>query len=114
MTQITRESPWGPLEVFDAHVHFFSHTFFVKVVAQKVGLTLEAAFAQLGWQVPPVGAEQFAEVWVQELNRQGVAGAALMSSLPGEQSSVLAAVKSFPQRFLPFAMVNPREWNAAP
>ncbi len=25
---ITRPSPWGPLEVADAHVHFFSHGFF--------------------------------------------------------------------------------------
>ncbi len=114
MTHLTRESPWGPLEVVDAHVHFFSHTFFEKVVAQKVGLTLEAAASQLGWQMPPASAEQFAEVWAQELDRHGIAGAALLASLPGEQNSVLAAVRSFPQRFLPFAMVNPREWNAAP
>src|SRR5262249_40424069 len=93
--------------------HFFSHTFFEKIVAQKSGLTVEAAGKQLAWQMPPESPEQLAEFWVHELDRYGISGAALMSSLPGDQSSVLAAVRSFPQRFLPFAMVNPREWNAA-
>ncbi len=114
MIHISRESPWGPLEVFDAHVHFFSHTFFEKLIAQKSGLTLETAAGQLGWQMPPESPEQFAGAWAQELDRYGIAGAALMSSIPGEQSSVLAAVRAFPQRFLPFAMVNPREWNSTP
>ena len=95
---LTRESPWGPLEVFDAHVHFFSHTFFEKLVAQKSGLTLDAAAARLGWQMPPASPEQFAELWAQELDRHGVAGAALMSSLPGEQSSVLTVRESCVQR----------------
>ena len=114
MIHLSRESPWGPLEVFDAHVHFFSHTFFEKLVAQKSGLTLESAAGQLGWQMPPESPEQFAGVWAQELDRYGIAGAALMSSIPGEQSSVLAAVQAFPQRFLPFAMVNPLEWHSTP
>ena len=114
MTHLTRESPWGPLEVFDAHVHFFSHTFFEKIVAQKSGLTVEAAATQLAWQMPPDSPEQFAELWTHELDRYGISGAALMSSLPGDQNSVLAAARSFPQRFLPFAMVNPREWAATP
>jgi predicted TIM-barrel fold metal-dependent hydrolase len=113
MIHLTRESPWGPLEVFDAHVHFFSHTFFEKIIAQKNGLTLESAAKQLAWQMPPESPEQFAELWAHELDRHGISGAALMSSIPGDLNSVLAAVRGFPQRFLPFAMVNPREWNAA-
>jgi predicted TIM-barrel fold metal-dependent hydrolase len=113
MTHHTRPSPWGPLEVFDAHVHFFSHSFFEKVVAQKPGLTMEAAFARLGWQEPPASAEQLAGVWSQELDRQGVAGAALIASVPGEQGSVLTASKAFPERFLPCAMIHPKEWDAA-
>lgn len=111
MTTITRESPWGPLIVTDAHVHFFSHTFFERLVSQKAGLTLEAAAEQLGWQMPPPTPEQLAEGWVHELDRHGVSRAALIASLPGEESSVLAAARHAPDRFLPFAMVNPREWD---
>jgi uncharacterized protein len=110
---MTRESPWGPLEVFDAHVHFLSHTFFEKLIGQKQGLTMEAAAGLLAWQMPPATAEQFAAEWVQELDKNGVRGAALIASIPGEQGSVLAAARSCPGRFLPFAMANPADWNAS-
>ena len=43
-----RESPWGPLDVADAHLHFFSHRFFSALTAQKPGLTLDHIGAQLG------------------------------------------------------------------
>ena len=39
-----RPSPWGPMRVVDAHVHFFSHKFFSTLVSQKPGLTLDAVF----------------------------------------------------------------------
>ena len=29
------ETPWGPLAVADAHVHFFSHWFFASLAEQK-------------------------------------------------------------------------------
>src|SRR5207237_261410 len=58
--------------------------------------------------------EELGRVWAAELDRKGVRGAALIASLPGEEASVLAAARSAPGRFLPFAMVNPREWNAVP
>lgn len=108
---MTRESPWGPLEVRDAHVHFFSHRFFSALAAQKPGLTLEAAGKQLGWRMPAAEPERLAEEWVHELDRQGVAGAALIASLPGAEQCVIAAVHAFPERFFAYAMVNPREWK---
>jgi uncharacterized protein len=108
---ITCESPWGPLGVADAHVHFFSHRFFEILLAQKPGLTMEAAAAQLGWHMPRPEPESLAEEWVHELNRHGVAKAAIIASLPGDEGSVTRAVKAHPERFLAFAMVNPRNWN---
>ena len=47
------ESPWGPLPVNDAHVHFFSHRFFAALATQKDGLSVESIGAALGWQMPP-------------------------------------------------------------
>jgi predicted TIM-barrel fold metal-dependent hydrolase len=107
-----RESPWGPLHIADAHVHFFSHGFFSKLIAQKPGLTLEAAREQLGWDMPPEAPEELAEQWVAELDRHQVEAAAIIASIPGDEASVVAAAEAQP-RLLPYAMVNPRgSWSA--
>jgi predicted TIM-barrel fold metal-dependent hydrolase len=103
-----RRSPWGPLRVADAHVHFFSHRFFSGLVAQKPGLTLEAARETLGWELPPPEPEALAARWVEELDRHNVAAAAIIASIAGDEASVLAAAQLAPNRLLPCAMVNPR------
>jgi hypothetical protein len=109
---IERASPWGPLAAADAHVHFFSHRFFASLTSQKPGLTIEAAGEQLGWLLPPEKPEHLAEAWAAELDRHEVQAAALIASMPGDEASVAAAVRAFPERFYAFAMVNPRvPWN---
>ena len=109
-----RESPWGALEVSDAHVHFFSHRFFAALAAQKPGLTLEAIATQLGVHLPPESPEKLGTTWTHELDRHQVARAALIASVPGDADSVLAAAHAHPGRFFSYAMVNPREWKPAP
>lgn len=110
---MTRPSPWGlGIAVADAHVHFFSHRFFEGLLsqieaAQKPGVTLDS----LHWQMPPVEAEDLANIWAHELDRQGVARAALMASAPGDDESVLKAAAAFPGRFFAYAMVNPVSWK---
>jgi predicted TIM-barrel fold metal-dependent hydrolase len=97
------------LAVADAHVHFFSHRFFEALAAQKPGLT----FDSLHWQMPPEQPEDLAAIWVQEMDRQGVARAAIMASVPGDEESVIKATAAFPDRFFAFAMVNPAVWQPA-
>ena len=111
-SSILRESPWGPTAIADAHAHFFSHKFFSTLVAQKPGLTLEAAGAQLGWTMPAEDPVRLAEDWVKELDRHGVARSALIASVPGDEASVSIAAAAYPDRFLAFAMVNPKAWRA--
>ena len=108
---ITRESPWGTLAVADAHVHFFSPHFFELLAGQKPGLTVEGIRAQLQWHSPAdlTGA---AQEWINELDRHGVARAALIASLPGDEGSSAAAAATFPERIFPCALANPRAWNA--
>jgi predicted TIM-barrel fold metal-dependent hydrolase len=106
-----RESPWGPLAVSDGHVHFFSHRFFSALAAQKPGLTLEAMAAQLGLHLPPEDPEKLGVIWTHELDRQQVAHAALIASVPGDEESVLKAVRAHPGRFFAYAMANPRQWR---
>jgi predicted TIM-barrel fold metal-dependent hydrolase len=112
MNQIERESPWGSMVVADAHVHFFSHRFFSALAAQRPGLTLEAMAAELGWMLPPPEPEKLATAWTHELDRNGVAYAALIASVPGDEESVIAAAGEHPARFFAYAMVNPAGWRA--
>lgn len=100
------ETPWGPLPVADAHVHFFSHRFFTSLAAQKQ-ISMEALESVLGWQIPVANAEALAEHWVAELDRHGVARAVLIASVPGDEDSVIAAARHFPDRLHAYAMVNP-------
>jgi uncharacterized protein len=115
-SRATRPSPWGPLAVADAHLHFFSHHFFTTLVSSaaslKPDLTLEAAGALLGWQLPPHEPEKLAAAWVHELDRNGVFASSLIASVPGDEGSVTAATQAFPDRFFAYAMVNPRALNA--
>ncbi len=107
-------SPWGPIHVSDAHVHFFSHGFYSMLAHQKPGLTFESMGATLGWLMPPESSEELARVWVEELDRHGVDRAALIASLPGDENSVAAAVAAFPKRFLGYFMVNPLASDGVP
>ncbi|MBI3682020.1 MAG: amidohydrolase family protein [Acidobacteria bacterium] len=101
------QTRWGDLAVSDAHVHFFSHGFFRLLAQQKPGLTLEAMGDALGWEMPPEDPARLANRWAAELDARGVARAALIASLPGDESSVSAAVAACPGRFHGFFMVNP-------
>lgn len=107
-TLVGRRSPWGPLRVADAHVHFFSHRFFSTLISQKSGLTWDQARQQLGWDLPTERPEALADRWVEELDLHGVQSAAIIASIPGDETSVVAAASKYPERFLPYAMVNPR------
>ena len=105
-------SPWGEIDVCDAHVHFFSHGFLSALARQASG-TVEGIAGKLGWKVPPPEPEALADVWVKELDRHGVRRAALIASVPGDEASVVAAVRSHPERFFGYFMVDPTAANAA-
>jgi len=112
---------WGELPVSDAHIHFFSHDFFGSLAAQKKdaalgegGAAVEAVTRILGWQAPPPDPRDLAELWARELDRYGVSRAALIASVPGDESSVAAAVTRFPERFHGYFMVNPLAPDALP
>ena len=100
------QTPWGDLRVADAHVHFFSHRFFT-LLAEQRRVSVEALQPELGWAMPAVEPAEFARAWVAELARHGVARAALIASLPGDEGSVEAAVRAFPDQFFGYFMVNP-------
>ncbi len=109
-----RETGCGPIELADAHVHFFSHRFYSLLAQQKGGGAMaESVCTELGWPVPPEDPAELAAQWVAELDRNHVARACLLASLPGDESSVSAAVRAFPDRFAGDFFLNPLAEGAA-
>ena len=113
------QSPWGDIDVCDAHVHFFSHGFFsalAKQVSARSGgdpATVESVATTLGWKAPPREPEALATIWTEELDRHGVERAALIASVPGDAASVAPAVRCYPGRFYGYFMVDPTAADAA-
>jgi predicted TIM-barrel fold metal-dependent hydrolase len=99
-------TPWGDCAVADAHIHFFSRSYF-DALATQTGRTADAVTETLGWELPPPDPVELAQRWVEELDVEGVSLAALIASMPGDEGSVLAAKEARPGRFLAYAMVNP-------
>jgi hypothetical protein len=91
--------------ICDAHVHFFSPRFF-EMLGQQLPTDRSLSFAALGWD-DPVSVDALADRWVSELDRHSVARAALIASLPGDDTSVADAVRRHPQRLVGFFMSNP-------
>jgi hypothetical protein len=106
------ETQWGQQPVADAHVHFFSRRFFEALAAQKQ-VPVDALAGLLGWQLPLPEPETLAETWAGELDRHHVERAVLIASAPGDEDSVIAAARRFPDRFHAWAMVNPCAADAA-
>ena len=101
----------------DVHCHFFSPRFFEALARDApppgFGPAPAAAMCErLGWEAPPSVAA-LAGRWVAELDRQHVARAALIASVPGDEASVAEAVAHAPGRFVGFFMINPLAEDAA-
>jgi hypothetical protein len=108
------KTPWGDIEVADAHVHFFSLAFF-KALAQQKGQPgqVEEIITQLSWEAPLISNAELGARWVKELDRHGVARSILMSSIPDDEASAAEAVRAFPNRFTGYFMFNPKMPDAA-
>ena len=96
-------------EIADAHVHFFSPAFFRSLAEQR---KVPEVNSLLGWDLPD-SSEALADRWVGEMDRNGVAQAMLIATIPGDTPSVEAAVARHPGRFGAVSMVNPLAPNAA-
>jgi hypothetical protein len=106
----------GELRVADAHAHFFSHRFFA-TLGRSLSLApgeeaLEVLRARLPFDFPPEDPAELASRWVSELDRHGVARTVLIASVPGDEESVAAAARAFPDRIVPYFMLNPKAPDA--
>ena len=111
----------------DSHCHFFSTELFAALARQRqqraapppprgsleeameedVNRQLAIALCdELGWETPG-SAFTLADRWVRELDTHGVKRAALIASVPSDETSVAAAVARHPGRFVGFFMLDP-------
>lgn len=100
--------------VNDAHVHFFSEHFFAALGRQRTPKASESAsdiLSALGWEAPGTP-EDLADRWVIELDRAGIGRAAIIASVPGDETSVARAATRHPSRLVGFFMVDPTAPNA--
>jgi predicted TIM-barrel fold metal-dependent hydrolase len=107
-----RQTPFGELEIFDAHTHFFSRKFFDTLISQSPELSravdpIKHASEMTGWSIPPVDPGEFAAVWKDELDRHHLSSAMLMASVPNDEESIAAAVAAFPNRIIGGFMFDP-------
>jgi len=105
------QTPWGDIPVCDAHVHLFSRRFF-ETLGGQAGRTAEQIASATGWDLPPEDPAELAQSWAAALEAHGIARASLISSVPGDEASVAAAVAVRPDRFFGYFMLNPTDEGA--
>ena len=67
---------------------------------------------RLPFELPREDPEALAARWIAELDRHGVARTVLIASVPGDEESVAAAFRAYPERVIPYFMLNPRAPDA--
>jgi len=103
------QTPWGEVEVCDAHAHLFSRPLFQALAG---GLSLDAVAEKLGWDIPGPDPTELASRWVAELDRHGLKRSVLIASFPGDEGSVADAVRAYPHRLIGYFMLNPTAEDA--
>ena len=112
-----RTTPFGEIEVCDAHCHLFSRRFFETLASQSPALRKEEEpIAQVGeltgWIMPPSDPVELGEVWRVELDKSEVGAAVLIASMPNDEGSVVAAIAKHPDRFAGAFMFDPTQPDA--
>lgn len=107
-----KTTPFGAIEVYDAHCHFFSHRFFQTLSGQLPTLSQDVAplahAARLtGWTMPSPDPAELGQVWQDELDKHEVAAALLIASVPGDEESIAAAVAAQPDRICGAFLLDP-------
>lgn len=105
------------MDLVDIHAHFFARPFFEALAAQSPlsGTTdekLERLTQKTGIELPPGDIEAHTHRWIEQLDQHGVARMAAFASLPEEAAAVSQAASLFPDRLIPFCLVNPRAEDA--
>lgn len=117
MRAMKKITPFGEIEVLDAHAHFFSRRFFTTLIGQSPVLSQEVdpltrVGEMTGWTMPPDDPAALAHIWNDELDRHQIAAAMLMASVPNDEQSIAAAVAAVPERIIGGFFLDPTKPDA--
>ncbi len=102
----------GLFKIFDAHVHFYSNTYFKYLVKQKqnradINTELRNIAAKGHIEIPGEDPVQLAKRWIDIIDKWKLERLMLFGSMPGDEDSVVKAVKAHPTRFSGMFTVDP-------
>ena len=102
----------GLFKIFDAHVHFYSNSYFKFLVRQKINrLDINAELKNLAAkgriEVPGEDPVLLAKRWIEVIDKWKIERLMLFSSIPGDEDALVKAVQAFPARFSGFFMIDP-------
>ncbi|HLA68604.1 MAG TPA: amidohydrolase family protein [Bacteroidota bacterium] len=102
----------GLFKIFDAHVHFYSNSFFRFLVKQKpnradINAELKNIAMKGHIEIPGEDPVQLAKRWIDIIDKWKIERLILIGSMPGDEDSVAKAVQSAPTRFTGFFTVDP-------
>lgn len=102
----------GLYKIFDAHVHFYSNSYFKFLIKQKqnradINTELRNLAAKGHIEIPGEDPEQLAKRWIDIMDKWKLERLLLFGSIPGDEDSVVKAVHAFPTRFNGIFTVDP-------
>ncbi len=102
----------GLFKIFDAHVHFYSNSYFRYLVRQKTNrLDINTELKNLATkgriEIPGDDPVLLAKRWVEVIDKWKIERLLIFSSIPGDEDAVVKAVAAFPTRLTGFFAVDP-------
>src|SRR3990170_2616492 len=102
----------GLFKIFDAHVHFYSNSYFRFLVRQKTNrLDINTELKNLATkgriEIPGEDPVLLAKRWVEVIDKWKIERLLIFSSIPGDEDAVVKAVAAFPTRLSGFFAVDP-------
>jgi uncharacterized protein len=102
----------GLYKIFDVHVHFYSNSYFRFLVRQKtnrldINTELKNLSAKGRIEIPGEDPVLLAKRWVEVIDKWKIERLSLISSIPGDEDSVVKAVQAYPTRFTGFFAIDP-------
>lgn len=112
-----KTTPYGDIEVWDAHTHFFSRRFFATLISQSPALSqavdpMIRVGEMTGWTMPPDDPVALAQSWSAELDQHQISAAMMMASVPNDEESIAAAVAAIPDRLIGGFFLDPTKADA--
>jgi predicted TIM-barrel fold metal-dependent hydrolase len=102
----------GLFKIFDAHVHFYTGTYFKYLIRQKpnrsdISTELRSMATKGHIEVPGDDPVQLAKRWVDMIDKWKLERLMLFSSIPGDEESIVKAVQAYPNRFSGMFTIDP-------